>query len=163
MHTLRLRQLGYRFVNSGELSTGVFNWWGTTITVLLSCFSFCSFPVGRCSNILGAYRKPKDLGISQTNWFLCAVQNGEPSKDTLNCGWHSHTVEGKLLWATALALVLLMGKFLDQQDKWEMIAKKKIKMDEEESSSRCQIRECLGSWCDFSWFSNSFANSYLVR
>ena len=127
MHTLRLRQLGYRFVNSGELSTGVFNWWGTTITVLLSCFSFCSFPVGRCSNILGAYRKPKDLGISQTNWFLCAVQNGESSKNTLNCGWHSHTVEGKLLWATALALVLLMGKFLDQQDKWEMIAKKRSK------------------------------------
>ena len=34
------------------------------------------------------------------------------------------TGEGKLLWATALALVLLMGKFLDQKDEWEMIAKK---------------------------------------
>ena len=34
------------------------------------------------------------------------------------------TGEGKLLWATALALVLLMGKFLDQKDKWEMIAEK---------------------------------------
>ena len=32
--------------------------------------------------------------------------------------------EGKLLWATALALVLLMGKFLDQKDEWEMIAEK---------------------------------------
>ena len=32
------------------------------------------------------------------------------------------TAEGKLLWATALALVLLMGKFLDQKDEWEMIA-----------------------------------------
>ena len=32
--------------------------------------------------------------------------------------------EGKLLWATALALVLLMGKFLDQKDDWEMIAEK---------------------------------------
>ena len=34
------------------------------------------------------------------------------------------TGEGKLLWATALALVLLMGKFLDQKDEWEMIAEK---------------------------------------
>jgi len=34
------------------------------------------------------------------------------------------TGEGKLLWATALALGLLMGKFLDQKDEWEMIAEK---------------------------------------
>ena len=34
------------------------------------------------------------------------------------------TAEGKLLWATALALVLLMSKFLDQKDEWEMIAEK---------------------------------------
>ena len=34
------------------------------------------------------------------------------------------TDEGKLLWATALALVLLMGKFLNQKDEWEMIAEK---------------------------------------
>ena len=34
------------------------------------------------------------------------------------------TAEGKLLWATALALVLLMGTFLDQKDEWEMIAEK---------------------------------------
>ena len=34
------------------------------------------------------------------------------------------TTKGKLLWATALALVLLMGKFLDQKDEWEMIAEK---------------------------------------
>ena len=34
------------------------------------------------------------------------------------------TAEGKLLWATALALVILMGKFLDQKDEWEMIAEK---------------------------------------
>ena len=34
------------------------------------------------------------------------------------------TSEGKLLWATALALVLLMGKFLNQKDEWEMIAEK---------------------------------------
>ena len=37
------------------------------------------------------------------------------------------TGEGKLLWATALALVLLMGKFLDQKDEWEMIAEKATK------------------------------------
>ena len=34
------------------------------------------------------------------------------------------TAEGKLLWATALALVVLMGKFLDQKDEWEIIAEK---------------------------------------
>ena len=34
------------------------------------------------------------------------------------------TAEGKLLWATALALVMLMGKFLDQKDEWEVIAEK---------------------------------------
>ena len=37
------------------------------------------------------------------------------------------TGEGKLLWATALALVLLMGKFLNQKDEWEMIAEKGTK------------------------------------
>ena len=37
------------------------------------------------------------------------------------------TGEGKLLWATALALVLLMGKFLDQKNEWEMIAEKGTK------------------------------------
>ena len=37
------------------------------------------------------------------------------------------TDEGKPLWATALALVLLMGKFLDQKDEWEMIAEKGTK------------------------------------
>ena len=35
--------------------------------------------------------------------------------------------KGKMLWATALALVLLMGKFLDQKDEWEMIAEKGTK------------------------------------
>jgi len=34
------------------------------------------------------------------------------------------TGEGKVLWATAMALVLLMGKFSDQKDEWEMIAEK---------------------------------------
>ncbi|KAJ7365508.1 von Willebrand factor A domain-containing protein 5A [Desmophyllum pertusum] len=37
------------------------------------------------------------------------------------------TSEGKLLWATALALVLLMGKFVEQKDEWEMIAEKGTK------------------------------------
>ena len=32
--------------------------------------------------------------------------------------------EGNLLWATALALVLLMGKFGDKKDEWEMVADK---------------------------------------
>ena len=34
------------------------------------------------------------------------------------------TAEGKLLWTTALALVLLMGTFSDQKDEWEMIAER---------------------------------------
>ena len=34
------------------------------------------------------------------------------------------TKTGMLLWATALALALLIGKFLDQKDEWEMIAEK---------------------------------------
>ena len=34
------------------------------------------------------------------------------------------TSEGKLLWATALALSLLMGKFGGKKDEWEMIAEK---------------------------------------
>ncbi|XP_022810501.1 von Willebrand factor A domain-containing protein 5A-like isoform X2 [Stylophora pistillata] len=37
------------------------------------------------------------------------------------------TAEGKLLWATALALVLLMGKYVDQKDEWEMIDEKGTK------------------------------------
>ena len=44
--------------------------------------------------------------------------SGCPNEITVDTG------EGKLLWATALALVLLMGKFLDQKDEWEMIAEK---------------------------------------
>ncbi|XP_029210389.2 von Willebrand factor A domain-containing protein 5A-like [Acropora millepora] len=35
-----------------------------------------------------------------------------------------HTSKGKRLWATALALVLLRGQFLDREDEWEMIARK---------------------------------------
>jgi len=34
------------------------------------------------------------------------------------------TSEGKLLWATALALVLLMGKFGNKKDEWEMVQEK---------------------------------------
>ncbi|XP_022810496.1 von Willebrand factor A domain-containing protein 5A-like isoform X1 [Stylophora pistillata] len=37
------------------------------------------------------------------------------------------TAEGELLWATALALILLMGKYADQKDEWEMIAEKGTK------------------------------------
>ena len=47
-----------------------------------------------------------------------ALITGCPTEVTVD------TAEGKLLWATALALVLLMGKFLDQKDEWEMIAGK---------------------------------------
>ena len=47
-----------------------------------------------------------------------ALMKGCPKEIAVDTG------EGKLLWATALALVLLMGKFLDQKDEWEMIAEK---------------------------------------
>ena len=54
---------------------------------------------------------------------LCKV-----SKDAVITGCPKEiavdTSKGKLLWATALALVLLRGKFLDQEDEWEMIAEK---------------------------------------
>ena len=50
-----------------------------------------------------------------------ALINGCPKEIAVDTG------EGKLLWATALALVLLMGRFLDQKDEWEMIAEKGTK------------------------------------
>lgn len=54
---------------------------------------------------------------------LCKV-----SKDAVVTGCPKEiavdTSKGKLLWATALALVLLRCKFLDQEDEWEMIAEK---------------------------------------
>ena len=50
------------------------------------------------------------------------------SKDSLITGCPAaiavDTSEGKLLWATALALVLLMGKFGNKKDEWEMVAEK---------------------------------------
>ena len=52
----------------------------------------------------------------------------EKSRDSLITGCPAAIVvatsEGKLLWATALALALLMGKFGDKKDEWEMIAEK---------------------------------------
>ena len=55
--------------------------------------------------------------------FLCGV-----SRDDLIKGCPGEiaavAAEGKLLWATILALVLLMGKYLDQNDEWEMIDEK---------------------------------------
>ena len=55
--------------------------------------------------------------------FLCGK-----SRDSLITGCPAAIVvdksEGKLLWATALALVLLVGKFGDKKDEWEMVAEK---------------------------------------
>ena len=52
----------------------------------------------------------------------------EKSRDSLITGCPAAiavgTSEGKLLWATALALALLMGKFGDRRNEWEMIAEK---------------------------------------
>ena len=52
----------------------------------------------------------------------------EKSRDSLITGSPAavavDTSEGKLLWATALALALLMGKFGGKKDEWEMIAEK---------------------------------------
>ena len=50
------------------------------------------------------------------------------SKDSLITGCPAaiavDSSEGKLLWATALALVLLMGKFGNKRDEWEMVQEK---------------------------------------
>ena len=55
--------------------------------------------------------------------FLCGV-----SRDDLIKGCPGEiaavAAEGKLLLATTLALVLLMGKYSDQKDEWEMIDEK---------------------------------------
>ena len=55
--------------------------------------------------------------------FLCGK-----SRDSLITGCPAaievDKSEGKLLWATALALVLLVGKFGDKKDEWEMVAEK---------------------------------------
>ena len=52
----------------------------------------------------------------------------EKSRDSLITGCPAviavETSEGRLLWATALALALLMGKFGKKKDEWEMIAEK---------------------------------------
>ena len=52
----------------------------------------------------------------------------ETSKDSLITGCPAaiavDSSEGKLLWATALALVLLMGKFGNKKDEWEMVEEK---------------------------------------
>ena len=61
------------------------------------------------------------------------------------------TAEGKLLWATALVLVLLMGKFLDQKDEWEMIAEKGSKWMKTNVLAGVK---CPCSRSDFSWFSS---------
>ena len=55
------------------------------------------------------------------------------------------TDEGKLLWATALALVLLMGKFLDHKDEWEMIAEKGSKWMKENLPAGVQYENVLAA------------------
>ena len=40
------------------------------------------------------------------------------------------------MWATALALVLLIGNYSDQIDEWEMIAEK---------GTKCLVKNLLGS------------------
>ena len=54
---------------------------------------------------------------------LCDASRSDLIKGCLK-GIAADTAEGKRLWATALALVLLMGKYSDQKDEWEMIAEK---------------------------------------
>ena len=54
---------------------------------------------------------------------LCDASRSDLIKGCLK-GIAADTAQGKRLWATALALVLLMGKYPDQKDEWEMIAEK---------------------------------------
>ena len=74
--------------------------------------------------------------------------NGCPNEITVDTG------EGKLLWATALALVLLMGKFLDQKDEWEMIAEKGSKWMKKNLPAGVKYRECPGGGSDHTWGSS---------
>ena len=55
------------------------------------------------------------------------------------------TAEGKLLWTTALALVLLMGTFSDQKDEWEMIAKRGTKWMKENLPNAVNYDDVLKS------------------
>lgn len=71
------------------------------------------------------------------------------SRDALSTGCPREiaveTAEGKLLWATALALVLLMGKFSDQKDEWEMIAEKGTKWMKKNLSNAVNYDDVLKS------------------
>ena len=74
-------------------------------------------------SVISLQKAPGSWGFTDQLVSLCgksrdALINGCPEEIAVDTG------EGKLLWATALALVLLMGKFLDQKDEWEMIAEK---------------------------------------
>lgn len=55
------------------------------------------------------------------------------------------TAEGKLLWTTALALVLLMGMFSDQKDEWEMIAERGTKWMKENLPNAVNYDDVLKS------------------
>ena len=55
------------------------------------------------------------------------------------------TAEGKLLWTTALALVLLMGSFSDQKDEWEMIAERGTKWMKENLPNAVNYDDVLKS------------------
>ena len=74
-------------------------------------------------SVISLQKAPGSWDLTDQLVSLCgtsrdALINGCPKEIAVDTG------EGKLLWATALALVLLMGKFLDQKDEWEMIAEK---------------------------------------
>ena len=73
---------------------------------------------------LSHYRKSQGRGnVTEQLVSLCGVSRYDSIK---GCPEEiaAVTAEGKLLWATTLALVLLMGKYSDQKDEWEMIAEK---------------------------------------
>ena len=76
--------------------------------------------------LISLQKAPGSWDLTDKLVSLCGT-----NRDALNKGCPKEiavdTGEGKLLWATALALVLLMGKFLNQKDEWEMIAEKGTK------------------------------------
>ena len=125
---------GFKAAPETEVSTRRFNW---KLQEILggSHRSLNDFPPGSGSILQKKKDSPPVLALvtlqkASGSWdltdqlvSLCgtgrdASIKGCPKEIAVDTG------KGELLWATALALVLLMGKFLDQRDEWEMIAEK---------------------------------------
>ena len=130
----RFDSTGFKAVPEREAPTQRFNWILQEIHAS-SHRSLNDFPPGSGSILQKKKDSPPVVALvtlqkASGSWDLTdqLVSLCGTSRDALIKGCPKEiavdTAEGKLLWATALALVLLMGNFLDQKDEWEMIAEK---------------------------------------